>query len=186
MEKRENKPYVVYAGLGANAPFNLTTDSDTTLNDTSFPLGISLHLVASAGWVSTKGNLNWDFIKYSEKTSAIFNGTFSFGITPIHNDYCFIGVYYTIGYDEIENYSYPYAQGGSINMLFNFSKRFGMFLNCDATYRGNENYKGDEEIAPYAPRFLDSWRICPSIGFAFTFLRGEAKKTNPLRSLYFR
>ena len=169
--RKENKDHITFASAGMNVPFNFSTNSDSTLNKLSFPLGISAHLVSSYKYVTAKGNLNWDFIKYAEETAVIFGGTISLGITPIHNDFCFIGVYYTMGFDKIENYSYV-AYGGSVNMLLNFSKRFGIFINCDATYRGNEDYKGDEEIAPYDARFLKSWRVCPSIGVAFTFFRG--------------
>ena len=169
-ERLKNKSALTFASAGMNIPFNFSKDANTTLNKLSFPAGIAVHLVGAYKYVTAKGNLNWDFIKFAEETAVIFSGTISLGITPIHNDFCFIGVYYTMGFDKIENYSYT-MYGGTVSMLFNFSNRFGMFINCDATYRGTENYKGDEGNVPYEPRFAKSWRICPSIGFAFTFSR---------------
>ena len=171
IEKLQSKNHITFISLGVNAPFNISYEPDTTLNDTSFPLGMSAHLVSSYMYISGKGNVNCDFIKYSEKTSAVIGGTVSLGITPVHNSYWFIGLYGTFGFEKIENYSYP-SYGGSVNMLFNFSNRFGIFMNVDATHRGKATYEGDEEIAPYDPLFLNSWRICPSIGFSYTFMRG--------------
>ena len=168
-KKRQNKAVTAFA-LGANAPFNLTTDSDKTLNKLSFPVGVSAHLVGCWTYVSAKGNISWDFVKYAEKTSVLFGGTVSLGFSPIHNDYWFIGLYGTIGFDTIENYSYT-SFGASGTVFFNFSKRFGLFVNCDATYRTKGNYKGDEEIAPYEPLFLNTWRVCPSIGISYSFMR---------------
>lgn len=170
-EKLQPKNYITFVALGANAPFNISSNPDTTLNDTSFPMGMSAHLVSSYMYVSFKGTVNCDFIKYSKKTSAIIGTNLSLGLTPIHNDYWFIGLYGSFGFEKIEKYSYP-SYGGSVNMLFNFSDRFGLFINCDATHRGTAEYNGDEEIAPYEPLFLNSWRICPSIGFSYTFMKG--------------
>ena len=156
--------------LGPSAPFNLTSDSDKTLNKLPFPLGISLHGVACYTYVSLKGNIGWDFVKYAEETSVLFGATISAGLSPIHNDYWFIALYGTVGFEKIENYSYV-SYGASGTVMVNVSDHLGIFINCDATYRATGDYKGDEEIAPYDPLFLKSWRVCPSIGISYIFGR---------------
>ena len=170
-KKRENKGLSEYFGLGANILLNPYVDVENTEFDANqMPMGISLHWLGNYGFVTGKASLNWDFVKYTDKNVS-FVGCFSLGITPIHNDYCFIGFYGTVGAEEIEKYSYA-SYGGSVNLLFNFPNRFGIFLNLDATCRTSGTYKGDEEIPPYLPAYTGTWRVCPSIGITYTFLRG--------------
>ena len=170
--KKQNKDFLTVAALAVNVPFNLNSEPSIVLNKTSFPLGISANYVTSYMYIAFKGTINYDFIKYSEKNSTIFGVTFSFGITPIHNDYCFIGLYGTFCSEEIEKYDYTPSFGGSATALFSISNHLGIILNIDATYRGAAKYNGDEVIAPYEPIFLNSWRICPSIGVSYTINRG--------------
>lgn len=172
--KWENKMRLRYLSVGLSAPFNFNTEKASgELYDTPFPLGISAQYTGSFSYTTFKTNLNWDFVKYTSGDKVNFLWTASLGFTPIHNDICFIGIYGTLGLldEEIEKYSYT-SYGASINAMYNFSDRFGLFLNIDATYRGKEKYKGDEEVAPYIPRYLDTWRVCPSIGFFYNFMKG--------------
>ncbi len=164
----ENKTALTFVALGLNVPFNISSDSDVTLNDNTFPYGISAHLQSSYMYISFKGNINFDFVKYSEKTSTLVGANLSLGASPIHNDYLFVGLYGTLGFDEINKYSYI-AYGGSAYIGFNFSEKLGLFFNLDVTRRSSEQYNGDEEEPPYDPLFIDSWRICPSIGLSYTF-----------------
>lgn len=168
--KSKNNTMVSAVSFGGNVPFALSANSPTNELG-SVPFGILLQYTGSSYFWSTKFNLNWDFIKYADNNSPHFIWTASLGISPVHNDYCFIGFYGTIGSDKIENYSYT-SYGGSIDMMFYFTERFGLSLNLDATCRGKAEYKGDEEIPPYLPLYTDSWRISPSIGFVFTFING--------------
>lgn len=167
-ERRENK-YVGYIGAGLNAPFNLSTISET-LNKNSFPLGITATIFACGQYFAVKGNLNWDFAKYSENTSMIFSGSISPGLSFLHNDYWFVGLFGTFFFDNIEKYSYN-SYGASGTVAYNFFNRLGIFFNCDATYRSSGKWKGKGNTAPYSPRFLKSWRICPSIGISYNFFR---------------
>ena len=161
---------MVCFAIGADTPLNTGAQFDNIFGEQSFPLGISLHAISFYTYISLKSNMGWDFVQYSERATVLFGGTFSLGFSPIHNDYCFIGFYGTMGLEEIDNYSYT-SYGISAIGSFNFSDRFGIFVNCDALCRLKGVYKGDEEIPPYEPLFLNTWRIYPSIGIIYTFIR---------------
>ncbi len=171
-KKSENKTMLGSIAVGANAPFTLNTSSNhKDKYNTPIPAGISAYIIGNFNIVAFKTNCNWDFIKAVEDDSVRFSWIASLGLTPIHNDYCFIGFYGTLGLiDKIEKYEYT-SYGGSVNMLVNLSDNFGLLMNLDATYRGKAEYKGDEEIAPYVAHYLNTWRVCPSIGFFYTFIK---------------
>ena len=166
---RKNASLSSFIGAGYNIPFNL--NYDTAVKTSDFPSGISAHYITSYMYISGKANLNWDFQKYTDNTAVISGATFSLGLTPIHNEYCFIGLYGTFGTDKINDYSYT-AYGASATVIFNIAHNFGLLINCDATHRSLEKYNGTEDPAPYPPHFLNSWRICPSIGITYRFMNG--------------
>lgn len=166
--KKENRVISGYICTGVNIPFNF----DMTIEEKSgstFPFGISLHGIGNQGYIAFKGNVNCDFIKYSKDSSVLFSCTLSLGLTPMHNEFCYIGLFGTFGIDEIDNYTYP-SYGGSGTVIFNFAKRWGILINCDATCRQKGEYKGEKKIDPPAPHFVGSWRVCPSIGFTYNFI----------------
>lgn len=171
--KRQNKTLLGSVAVGANAPFTLNTNPKSKDGyDTPIPLGVSVYYIGNLSIFTFKTNLNWDFIKAKNDDSVRFNWIGSIGLTPIHNEYCFIGFYASMGLiDKIEKYEYT-SFGGSANLLLNLSGNFGMFANLDATYRSKAEYKGDEEVAPYVAHYLNTWRVCPSIGFFYTFMKG--------------
>ena len=158
------KTHGTYIAIGANVPINLN------VNNESFPVGISIHAISAFRYISVKGNIGWDFIKFKEDTSILFDGSISLGFALAHNDFLFAGLYATAYFDKIENYFYT-SYGASGTVIFNLPKNWGIFINCDATFRTNEFYKGDEPIPPYEARFLRSCRICPSIGVSYNFSR---------------
>lgn len=169
-KKKLNLNLLLYGAAAVNIPYNFTVDSKIDLPNKTFPVGASLHLVYAVSYLTLKGNINWDFITFSDKTSMIFGGSISLGLTPIHNEFMFFGLYGTAWFDKIEDYMYT-SYGPSATVIFNLPKNFGVFLNCDFIYRTKEKYQGDL-ANPDKPRFLNSWRICPSIGISYNIIKG--------------
>lgn len=162
-KKRQNKKGEGgYLGTGLNFPLNICT------NNFQIPLGVSLFWQGNREYIAFKFNCNFDFIKYSEE-AVNFSSFLSLGLSPIHNEFCFVGLYGTWGNDVIDNYSY-FSYGVSGLLLFNFSKKWSAFINCDATYRNKGEYLDKEKNAPYPPSFDNSWRVCPSIGICYNYL----------------
>lgn len=168
-QKKQNKNASIYFGVAANVPFNTGGASDSNSSGSSFPLGVSLHGMGNSHFLTLKGNVSWDFVKLTAETPVIFSFTLSGGISPVYNDFCFIGLYGTFGGDTIGDFTYT-SYGGSATVLFNFTERLGIFINCDALYRQKASYKGSEETEPVSS-FSGTWRICPSIGISYNFLR---------------
>lgn len=168
-QRKSNRNLLCFAALGANVPINFSINSGSTISNNSFPFGISIHALASFTYLSFKGNIAWDFINFSNKTYVVFGGSISLGVAPIRNDFLFLGLYATAWFDKIENYTYT-CYGGSGTVIFNLPKKWGVLINCDATYRVKENYGGSKTI-PSPARFLNSCRVCPSIGISYNFLR---------------
>lgn len=169
-KKKLNLELLLYGAAAVNIPYNFTVDSKVDLPNKTFPIGASLHFVSVVNYLTLKGNINWDFITFSDKTSMIFGGSISLGLTPIHNEFMFLGIYGTAWFDKIEDYMYT-SYGPSATVIFNLPKNFGVFLNCDFIYRTKEKYQGDL-ANPDKPRFLNSWRICPSIGISYNIIKG--------------
>lgn len=169
-KKKLNLNLLLYGAAAVNIPYNFTVDSKIDLPNKTFPVGASLHLVYAVSYLTLKGNINWDFITFSDKTSMIFGGSISLGLTPIHNEFLFLGIYGTAWFDKIEDYMYT-SYGPSATVIFNLPKNFGVFLNCDFIYRTKEKYQGNL-ANPDKPRFLNSWRICPSIGISYNIIKG--------------
>lgn len=169
-KKKLNLGLLLYGAAAVNIPYNFTVDSKVDLPNKTFPIGASLHFVSVVNYLTLKGNINWDFITFSDKTSMIFGGSISLGLTPIHNELLFLGIYGTAWFDKIEDYMYT-SYGPSATVIFNLPRNFGVFVNCDVIYRTKEKYQGDM-ANPDKPRFLNSWRICPSIGVSYNIIKG--------------
>lgn len=169
-KKKLNLNLLLYGAAAANIPINFTVDSKIDLPNKTFPIGVSLHFASAVSYLTLKGNINWDFITFSDKTSMIFGGSISLGLTPIHNEFLFLGIYGTAWFDKIEDYMYT-SYGPSATVIFNLPKNFGVFLNCDFIYRTKEKYQG-HLANPDKPRFLNSWRICPSVGISYNIIKG--------------
>lgn len=183
--KKKNKDVLGYLSLGFNMPFYSNADSlEKDLN--SSLKGISLQYIGNIKNFTFKGNLNWD---YTKTQNLLFSKTISIGYSPIHNLSCFVGLYGTLEFDKVADYSYK-SPGLSGVLLYNMSNTFGVFINLDATYRSikdeekdtsystrycNNLIEGDNskiiENTPSQPRNLNTWKICPSIGFFYNFVR---------------
>lgn len=171
-KKMKNKEFFSYISLGVDAPFPIYVNSLINKFDIPIPLGISLQYASCYNGIMTyKLNYNFDFIQYSKSSKDNFSGflSCSLGFSPVHNDYCLVGIYGTLGIDSIEKYSYT-SFGGSGLLIFNVFKKLGIVFNIDATCRAVEDYSGKEELAPQPPRYKNTWRIAPSIGFSYQIL----------------
>ena len=180
--KKNNQEILGYLSLGLNMPFYSNAESlEKDLN--SGLKGISFHYIGNIKKITFKGNLNWD---YTKTQNLLFSKTISIGYSPIHNSSCFIGLYGTLGFDKIQEKTYT-SPGLSGVLLYNMSDTFGVFINLDAislkeSEEKNTSYsarnrnnliEGDISIenTPSQPRNLNTWKICPSIGFFYNFAR---------------
>lgn len=156
--KKQNDSVSCYT-LGFNLPFTYFPYSEY-LENSSIPFGFSIGTLSSIEKWSFKANLNWDLVN---EDLDIISLSCSLGRTPVHNYYFLIGYYFTIGF-ECANESSIYNIGASGTMAFKFIGNSRLYLNVDALYRRSK----PEEISTL-DFLVDSWKICPSIGFVFGY-----------------
>ena len=144
-----------YLGLGAGAAFDFNSNKDNEIN--AFPLqpGFSILLIYNMGYFT---------YKISPLIEENANVAGSIGLSPIHNSKGYLGLYASIGSDEIEDYRYTgWGVGGTL--IFKISDLSGVYINFDAINRAKAEYKGEKEIPPSLPGHIGTWNICSSIGF---------------------
>ena len=156
----------LFSTLGMNYPV-------TSIKDNSSPMlaqsvGFSVSILGNYSFLTAKGGFCIDNIEYPENSSSKEKKTttvmsLSLGVSPIHGQKYFLGLYGTLTFDEIGNYSYT-GVGASATFVYNFSFLFGLFMDFDATYRFKA--KGPE-LTNSLPTYLGSWRFNPSIGVVF-------------------
>lgn len=156
--KKQNDSVSCYT-LGFNFPFTYFPDLEYVETST-IPFGFSVGVLSSIEKWSFKANLNWDFIN---EDLDIISLSGSLGRTPIHNYYFLFGYYFTIGF-ESANESSIFNIGASGTMAFKFIGNSRLFLNIDALYR-----RSNTEEVTALDFLLDSWKLCPSIGFVFGY-----------------
>ena len=167
-EKRENKFYSYYT-FAVDLPLTYQKDVafDFPLNSPS-PFGISIGMLSALQKWSFKANINWDFYNLQENSLDVLSLILSAGRAPIHNDYLFLGYFFTLGLAEnVGDYNYI-SIGGSGSVVYNFSKNWGLYLNLDAIYRISESFDGEKVTDPMLSSILkDTWKINTSVGFSF-------------------
>ena len=168
-KKMKNKP-LWYVSLGADIPFTFKSIQENMFdkdNMEGFPFGIILQTITVVKLWSFKGNVSFDFAKYAGYDYGfILSPMLSLGISPIHNDYLFLGLYGTVGGEVIGDYLF-WSGGLSGSVVFNFTQKLGLFVNVDATYRFGETYSGDGNAPTNRVELKNTWRIVPSIGITF-------------------
>lgn len=169
--KLQNNDMTGYFNVGINCPIFSGFRSSNNDYDIVSPVGFSGSAVTSKSYIALKINFECDIVKYfeSDESSSMFT-TLSVGCTPVHNDYFFLGIFGTVGFDTIGDYSYT-SVGGSGTCIWHCSNFLGVFLNLDITNRVASNAKDSENEDNFAIQgYKGTWRISPSIGLTFIFL----------------
>lgn len=169
--KLKNNDMTGYMSIGINCPIFSSLNFPNDELEVVSPIGFVGAVVTSKSFIALKLNLECDIVKYleSEENSFMFT-TLSVGYTPVHNDYVFLGIFGTVGFDTIGDYSYT-SVGGSGTCIWHCSNFLGVFLNLDITNRVASNVKDSENEDNFAIQgYKGTWRISPSIGLTFIFL----------------
>jgi len=157
----------VYFTMGLNYPFCLSNSSPIF----SKSIGLSVSGIGNYSFLTIKGgfdaiNIPYPEINLSKDDGTTNFGSISIGISPIHSQKWFLGLYGTMGFDEIGLYQYN-SIGGSVTFIRNFVSSFfpgiGFYINIDATYKFKAS---GPELPNSSPAYLGTWNILPSIGFS--------------------
>lgn len=162
-QKRSNKP-AYYLPFGLNTMSSYNNKTLYSIYDTPIPIGMSFGVLNTLNSWSFKCSFDFSFFKSLDKPGAAI--ALSLGRAPIRNDYLFFGYYLTwIPNETLALYSYS-SVGATGTLIINFSERFGFYINVDATYRYNEEFN-NEKVTDISNSFVNNtWRVCPSVGFA--------------------
>ncbi len=150
--------------FGVNFPFmyNEGNSLDNLFGTKSF--GVSLGALSSMNFLSFKFNINYDF-NINEAISEAGSYFLSFGISPVYNSDFFFGCYFSLGWENIDKYSFTNI-GTSSTMIFRCVKLLKIYINVDATYRYPDSKK---ETPEKLVCLVNTWRISPTLGLCFGF-----------------
>ena len=171
-QKEQNKNMTGYFGLGVNYPIFLGFDSSNDDFEIVSPVGFVGSVLTSKSYIALKLDFEFDLVKYLEtdKDNSVFT-TFSVGCTPVHNDFLFLGIFGTVGFDSIGDCSYT-SVGGSGTCIWHCSNFLGVFLDLNVTKRVVGKVKDSKiEDDSIIPRYTGTWRISPSVGLTIILLQ---------------
>ncbi|MEE0879945.1 MAG: hypothetical protein UH788_11855 [Treponemataceae bacterium] len=163
-EKNKTRFSSGYFGGGGNLSSSLVSGISDKIYEVTSPVGLSFTTLFNIEWQAYKLNLDFDSVCYSStqsKNSSCF--LFSLGLAPIHTNYAFLGLYITFGTEKINNYSYT-SFGISGNFIIHLGQSLGLYLNIDATERGEGKWNTGDHITLKSLDYADTWRVSPSIG----------------------
>ncbi len=170
-EKHKNRFMTGYLGGGVNFSSPLVSGISDKIYEVSSPVGASFTTLFSIEWYAYKLNLDFDSVYYSStqsKNSSCF--LFSLGLTPIHTNYAFLGVFFTVGNETINNYSYI-SLGVSGNFIIHLGKALGLYVNIDATKRSEGEWDTSDHITLTSLDYADTWRVSSSVGVVIQLLK---------------
>lgn len=164
--KRENSHIRGYY-VGVNFPFasKEITSLRTPINS-ALPWGGSLGILTASNKWTIKLNTSFDILNIKDINKTVNFSSISLGRAPVHNYYFFLGYYFTLGAESINNYSL-FNLGASGVMMFRFIGNVRFSLSIDATTR---SYVNKEKKLPVSLEpLVDTWRVSPSVGLVFGY-----------------